>query len=173
MKNQKGISIMIGYVMLIAFAVITRIIVFQWVKTYVPADAFKCPDETSLFLKDYSYDCSSNALNLTFINNGLFSIGGYFIYAATSADQELATRDLSLFNPENKIEGIVKFSGNDDNPFEPGDSPETHLFSWSVSEIPEIYFIEIIPIRWQEKNNQKRLVSCGGSKVKELIFCSS
>ncbi len=36
----------------------------------------------------------------------------------------------------------------------------------------EIYFIEIIPVRFQEENNRLKLAVCGDSKIKEIISCN-
>ncbi|MFH1607758.1 MAG: hypothetical protein ABIA78_01360 [archaeon] len=170
-KSKKAISIMIGYVLLISFAVIIGVIVFQWLKTYVPRESLECSEGTSLFIKDYDYDCILNTLDLTITNNGRFNIGGYFIKATNSSEQELATYDLSNFSTGDKIGNIVKFQGIE-NSFKPDNPEETHVFDLSTSGFGTIYSVEIIPIRWQTENNKKQLVSCSNAKVKEFIYCS-
>jgi len=169
--NKKGISVMIGYVLLITFAVIMGVIVYQWIKTYVPRDALECSDGTSLFVKDYEYNCSINELTLILVNNGRFNIGGYFIHATNSSDQVLATKDISEFIMGERIGNAVKFSGAD-NSFKPGDSSQEHVFDLSTSNLGQVYSVEIIPVRWQVEDSNKKIVSCGKSKVKEIISCS-
>ncbi|MFH1607853.1 MAG: hypothetical protein ABIA78_01845 [archaeon] len=169
-KNKKAVSIMIGYVLLVTFAVIIGAIVYQWVKTYVPRDSLECPDETSLFIKDYTYNCSTNQLSLTFRNNGRFDIRGYFIHGTTSQEQELATQDLSQSHDKYTVGNSVIFNGIGDNPFK-SNSEEAHNFN--LSAVGQIYSVEIIPIRWQTQDNKKITLSCGISKIKDTIYCSS
>lgn len=172
-KNKKAVSIMIGYVLLVTFAVIIGAVVYQWVKTYVPRDSLECPDGTSLFIKDYTYDCYNNELILTFRNNGKFDIRGYYIHATNSSEQELATIDLSQFyigTPPRVGNSILFYGPAEDNPFKPN-SEDTHNFN-SIT-IGQIKAIDITPIRWQKEDNIQRTLSCTNSKIKETIYCSS
>ncbi|MEK6842805.1 MAG: hypothetical protein AABX84_03230, partial [Nanoarchaeota archaeon] len=94
-KNKLGISVMIGYILLISMAIMMSIIVYQWVKTYVPQKSIECEDGVSLFVQSYNNDCDNERLDLTLKNNGRFDIAGYFIHATTSPTQELAVIDIS------------------------------------------------------------------------------
>jgi len=171
-KNKRGISIMVGYVLLVSFAVFMGVIVYQWMKTFVPKEALECPEGTSLFIKDYTYNCSTKELDLVLTNNGRFNIGGYFIHATISPEQELATEDLSRFSHQDKVGNIIRFfSGSVDNPLRPN-YEETHIFDLSNASFAQIYSIEIIPVRWQIEDNKKERVSCGESKIEEIIYCS-
>lgn len=158
---------MIGYVLLVSFAVIISVIVYQWIKTYVPRDSFNCPDETSLYIKDYFYNCSLDVLSITLSNNGKFDIGGYYIHATNSTNQSLATMDLSRFYSGHKIGNIVKFTPIADNGFKPNDE-KTDFFNLTS----QIYSVRITPVRWQVHENKKEIVSCGNSIIKESIYCS-
>ncbi len=163
---------MIGYILLVSFAVVIGVIVFQWLKTYVPSQGFECPDGTSLFIRDYNYDCNSNILTLTIGNNGKFNIGGYFIYAANSTEQELATYDLSQYATGDTVANVVRFSGIEDNSFKSDSQPEVDVFDLSSSGFGTIYSIDIVPVRWQIENNKKQIVSCSPAKISEIIYCS-
>ena len=48
-KNKKGLSVMIGYVLLVTFAIIISAIVYQQIKTYLPTEDKVCPEGVSLF----------------------------------------------------------------------------------------------------------------------------
>jgi hypothetical protein len=174
-KNKKGISVMIGYVLLVSFAIIMSVIVYAWIKTYVPRDSTECPDGTSLYIRDYQYDCNTNMLYLTLKNNGRFDMGGYFIYAANSTNQELATEDLSGFSTGalGYIAGnLIRFSSLSDNSFKPNDE-QSHVFNLSSEPaLAQIYSIRIIPARWQVKDNKKVSVTCGESATREAMYCS-
>lgn len=168
-KNKKGVSPIIGYVLLVAFVIILGVIAYNWMKTYVPQEDLECPDGTSLFVRDYS--CDNNTLNLTLKNNGKFNIGGYFIYVTTLPGQELATKDLSQYLDDN-ISRLsptgVKLTG-EMNSLKPTQE-EVETYDISNANF-SIYSVEIVPIRWQKENRINRIVSCTTSKVSENIVC--
>lgn len=170
-KNKKAISPMIGYVLLISISIAMSVVVYVWLKTYVPRASLECPDTTSIFIKEYT--CLNGELNLTIKNNGNFNIAGYFIRIANESGQELATLDLSQ-----KLK--VKFGGVTvgNSVFVDGEVPGNSLVPneevknvFDVSGITNIQFVELTPIRIQELDNRARTVSCGSAKVKEEITC--
>ena len=167
-KNKKAVSVMIGYVLLISAAIFLSVIVYAWLKTYVPKAALECPETTSIFIKNYL--CDSDELQITLKNNGKFNLTGYFIRATNSPEQELATIDLSSKLSEGgiKVGNSILFKEGNENTLGPN-SEKTHKFD--LTEIGPIYSIEIIPIRYQEQDNKIRLVSCGDAKIKEELTC--
>ena len=78
-KGKKGISEIVGYVLLIVIAISLSLLVYTWLKGQIPKETEKCPGDVSLVISDYScYDISGvKRLNLTLQNNGLFNIGGF------------------------------------------------------------------------------------------------
>lgn len=165
MMNKKGLSVMIGYVLLVTAVVVMGVLVTQWLRSYVPVEEIECPDNVFIFIKDYTYDGSE--LSLTLKNNGKFSIAGYFIHATEEEGQELATLDLSQYLNENgakKLRDSVLFAFGDDNSMKPGDEI-TNTFN--LPDANQIYSVEIIPTRFQEVDNKKKFVSCGNVKVRE------
>ncbi len=161
---------MIGYVLLITFAVIMGGIVYQFLESYAKGmeGLPECHDGTSIFIKDINFDCTSFQLNLTLKNNGRFNLEGYFIHATNDSDQSLATIDLSQnIADETKIFGnSISFLKTEENSFKPNDET-THTFNLDS----KIYSIEIIPVRFQIEDSKKRFVSCGDEKVKEVVVC--
>jgi FlaG/FlaF family flagellin (archaellin) len=169
-KDCRGVSLMIAYIMLVSFVIVLGIIVYNWMKSYVPQEEFECPDDVSLFIQDYN--CDSKLLSVTLRNNGKFNVGGYFIYATTASDQELASKDLSPYavitSPILSQTGGVKFSGNL-NSLAPGEE-ESMSFDFSEEDF-DIFSIEIIPLRWEEQGRRVEIASCTQSKIKEDITC--
>lgn len=171
-ERKKGVSVMVSYVLLIVFVIIIGALVYQWLKTYVPAQALECPDGVSLFIKEANFDPSDSQLIITLRNNGRFNLAGYFIHATNSSDQELPTIDLSGYLNKTKGPGIifgnsVLFLATGDNFFHPG-SERSYFFD-IPSSIGEPYFIRITPTRFQDVNEKQRFVSCGDARVGELI----
>ena len=171
-KNRKGVSPMIAYIMLVSFVIVLGVLVYNWMRTYVPQDELKCPGDVSLFIESYS--CGDGGLNVTIKNNGKFSLGGFFIYASTSPGQNLANKDLS---PYSVIEspfisqtgGVQLGSDINSNSFAPNQE-EIKQFNFSSGGF-NIYSIEIVPIRWENQGRRRELVSCTESKIEEIISC--
>jgi hypothetical protein len=170
-KSKKGVSIIVDYVLLIAFSAVIGIIAYNWLITYTPQEEINCPDGVSLVITNYT--CSSELLTLNIVNDGKFDVGGYFIYGTDSPVEELATIDLSRNNTENysiRTPTGVKFGliGNK-NSLTPGDSEKE---VYDLTGRSQIYSIEIVPFRWQEKNNKEMLVTCKDVKIKKRVDCA-
>ncbi len=167
--KKKGVSIMVGYVLLVVCAVIMGVIVYRWIITYVPTDPLDCPDGVSIFAKEVNFNCEDFQLDLTLKNNGLFNTAGYFIHATNDSNQTLATIDLSNYTKLGEDKGgTILFGTSAENSFEPNEE-KTNIFD--LTDVGKIYSIEIIPVRFQEEDGKMRFTSCGGSKIKEMITC--
>ena len=170
-KNKRGVSVIIGYVVLITFGIILSIIVYNYLKTFVPTEISDCPDGVSLFIKEY--DCVANGtLSLTIKNNGRFNVNGYFIRGGDTGS-EIATIDLSSnFSDVNtghyvKAHNTIYFDLNATKEFKPNDEQVGNF------NLTRTYsFIEIIPVRYQTEENVQKFVTCGNAKIKETLTCS-
>jgi len=173
--GKKGISVMIGYVLLVVFVLIIGALVYQWLKTYVPSQGLECPDGVSLFIKEAEFDDSTSQLTITLRNNGRFNLAAYFIHATNSSDQELPIIDLSGYLNETSSGMIVENSilfiegmGDDPNLFAP-DSERDYLFD-IPSSIGEPYIIRITPARYQEEDDERvRFVSCSNARAEQIV----
>lgn len=175
--NKKGVSIMIGYVLLVSIAIIMGGIMYTWMSGYVPTEELECPDGVSMVVTSYFYNCSNTTLNITIKNNGRFSIAGYYIKATNDSVQNLAAIDLSKWALKTqddmyKFADAVVLGSANSNEFYPGNETEN---VFDISHLTgEIETIELIPVRWQrDENNKLRFLSCGDvTKYRELIDCS-
>ena len=168
-RQKKAVSTIIGYILLITFALVIAGAVYQWLKTYVPKEGLKCPDEVSLYVSDYAFDATLNELSLTLKNNGHFGIGGIFIYYSTSSSQEIASYDLSekIKSGENFLNPGIALGMVGKNEFEPEENDKKIIFD--TTGINYIYAVEITPIRWQEEKNKIQPVSCANAKTKRIL----
>jgi len=169
--EKKGVSLLIGYVLLTVIVIIMGVVIQQWVKTYIPADIMKCPEGASLIIKDIGcYNISERyEMNLTLKNNGRFKMGGYFIYGANVSDG-FATIDLSSNLTEQsgfKIDNVIMFSGGNANFLEPGEEVK-HYYNLSDNSLK---LIQITPVRLQEDENKNVIVVCGDIKVNDYVSC--
>ena len=154
MKNKRAVSPIIGYILLIVITISISGGVYIWMKSYIPKETIKCPEDVSIFVNQAN--CTGGGiLNITIKNKGLFVVNGYYIKATTSAEQEIATLSLS---------GDAGYFGLE-TPLEPNQE-DNRLFTYSGS----IYSVEITPARNQtDENGKKRLVVCGDSRIREIL----
>lgn len=175
-KNKRGLSIVMGYILLITISIVMSIIVFQWLKTYVPKDTIKCPEGTSVFIKKIDYSCTSGkeTLNITIKNNGKFSVNGYFIRVSNKTNEEIATIDLSsrIMSGGNLSGNSITFS-LDRNSLTPDEPRNTKISVFNATKYGTLYKLEIIPTRFQEEDGKNRFVSCGDAKVEETLTCNT
>ena len=78
-KTKRGVSIMIGYILLITFVIAISIFVYQWLKTYVPKEGLECPDGVSIYISKANINPNEGKLTLTLKNTGRFDINGVFV----------------------------------------------------------------------------------------------
>ena len=175
---------MIGYILLITIAIIMSIVVYQWLKTYVPRGEVECPPETSFYVKDYV--CGGDELIITLQNNGRFEIGGYYIKATDSEEQEIATIDIS----GDLIEGHAETVGQEVG----ARSVAERIFFFDTSEtggsgnildvgdktinvfhirdtIETIYKLELTPLRFQKVGETTPAVACSTSRIEYDLTC--
>ncbi len=155
LKNKKAVSVVVGYVLLIATMIAISGIVYLWMKSYIPTEIPSCPDETSIFVQDVF--CDSGVLNLRLKNSGRFQINGVYLKATTSTEQEIATLDLV----GNLGAGFFKL----DPPLNPGEETLTYLFEYSQP----IFKLEVTPVRFQEVNSKQQVLSCSNAKIIETL----
>ncbi len=175
-RNKKGLSEVIGYILLVAVSITISVLVYQWLVTYVPSQSLQCDDGTSFFVKDFSYDCTNQILNITLENNGKFSIEGYFIHASNNSDtSQLATIDLSQkvlnYSGAYPYGNSVIFSQLVNNELAP-DATGIKLHVFNVSGYGNLSKIELIPTRIQDVQGKTVLVTCTDSEVTELLTCN-
>jgi hypothetical protein len=84
--NKRGLSEMVGYVLLIGIAISLSILVFIWMSRQVPSPAEYCPEDISLYIENYR--CGNGEINLSLKNMGLFNVSGFIIRGSYDPDIE-------------------------------------------------------------------------------------
>jgi hypothetical protein len=167
--NKRGVSIMIGYVLLIAGIIVVSAIVYTWMRSYVPREAIECPDGVSLFIEEAVCEKISDIeynISLSIKNNGRFGVDGYFIKATNDPDQTIAVVDISedIKSGGSGQSGIVLFSGGI---LSPGERAIKSVYNLNF----KTYLIEIIPIKYETIEGKNILSACSDAKIKEKIIC--
>lgn len=163
MKSKKGVSAIIGYVLLIGMVIGMSILIYQWVKTYIPQETIECPSEVSILVK--GLNCidggATKSVDFKIKNNGLFNVNGYFVKVSYE-EGGLATVNL-------KEDGGYVDVGT----LEPG--VETDYKQFKFHNPPDldlgdkIYTLEITPIRFEETEEGEQYTVCGESKATENL----
>jgi hypothetical protein len=174
-KSKLGVSIMIGYVLLVSIAMIIGAVTYAWMKTYVPADKLQCVDGVSMYLKRVNctkIGTDKVSLELTLKNSGRFGITAYYGYVSNSVDKK-PTIDISNYisSGGGSAEGIqtIYFStGLGENNFKPDDEV-VHTFEIDEADLVRI---EILPGRIEEIKGKKKYAVCTDAKVGEEIICN-
>ncbi len=176
MANKRGVSVVVGYVLLITFGIILSVLVYNYLKTYVPSDTVSCPDGISLLIKSYSYNCTSNQFNITLENNGKFYVSGYTIHATTNASQTLATYDLSNYYAKNAnqsgmtVQSYILFNKRYLNVGLDLGKQSLNIFNLSAGT--KIYSVEIIPARLETQGSSENFALCSSAQVLEDVSCN-
>ena len=139
-QRKKGLSEMVGYVLLIVIAISLSILVFIWLKNYLPVKQEKCPDSASLTIEEYG--CENGIINISIRNTGTFRIEGFIIRAGNK------TKATYLLKAAGETESLESLKGNIYflESMKPDDLKN---FYFLYSEIGMISIIEILPIKIQ------------------------
>lgn len=116
-KNNKAVSDMVSYVLLIVIAMSISAGVYSWLKFYVPnqTDSQACNPDTAIAITDYSCSSSNKLLNLTIENKGYFSVSGFFIRGSNDSTK-LPITNLDTIDAQVYVKGRYDVA----NGFNPG-----------------------------------------------------
>jgi len=177
--NKKGASVIIGYILLITFGLVMSGIAYNYLKTYVPSEIINCPDDASLFIKEYS--CNNDILNVTIKNNGKFNLDGFIIYSAPDINDEIGTDNLNLnFINDSTTNSLatddlvntkyIKFHLAKKNNFKPTQSSS---FWFNLSNpVVVSNLIEITPTIIKEEDGKINLALCSNAQIRQKITCT-
>jgi hypothetical protein len=153
--DKKGVSVMIGYILLVVTAISMSVVVYAWLRTYIPKDIPGCPEEVSILVTESA--CVDGNLSIRLQNNGRFGIDAFYIRATTSPDTKIATKNLAE-------KDFINFAEIDvDKVLKPNEESEIINFNLDSG----IYAIEITPVRFEKINNKLTFTPCGQSAVFE------
>jgi len=82
-KKKRGLSNVIGYVILISITLSLSVMVYAWLRFYVTGEEMeKCSENVNVIIKNYQCFAANSegdggSLNITLKNKGLFTVDGY------------------------------------------------------------------------------------------------
>ncbi|MBI2452510.1 hypothetical protein HYV50_05575 [Candidatus Pacearchaeota archaeon] len=154
MKNKKGVSLIVSYVLLVIITVSLGAIVYSYLKTQLPGEKAECPSDINLIIEEAS--CSGNKLNVTFSNRGLFNVSGVFVRldsANRTARRQVNNGSEIFINPL-RPGGVIEFSYN---------IPSSILSGGSANYVLEIQAASLV---------KRTLVPCKGTVITQPLECN-
>ena len=163
-KNIKGVSEVVSYVLLIIIAVSLSAIVLTFLKNQISNEKAECPDEVSLIIKEYSCDSVNKKINITFQNKGNFNLDGtYITYSETSNSLPKDKLKISGGSNELSSDGFLYFGISLPTRLRPGEN-----FIGEFIYIDSIKNIQLIPFINDEKEG---LLICEKRVLTQNIDC--
>ncbi len=153
LRDKKGVSEIVGYVLLIVIAIAISITVYAFLREQVPEDATACRDDVHLAIEDIS--CKDHTLNITLGNRGLFDVQGVYIKSGAQGSVykiilNCLTENTCVLNPGSEIA--------------PGDTWNVRFTNETLINDQEI---EIQPLTLVDGKG----VLCDKAIVKQIINC--
>jgi hypothetical protein len=118
--NKKAISEIVGYTILIVIAVSLSILVYSFLRLYIPKSQVTCEEDVKLIIQGYT--CEGGRLNLTLTNKGLFKAGAFYLRfedKVTGFKNQTNPNDFLLYGPNNAQN------------LNPGESYRTNIYTLS------------------------------------------
>lgn len=171
-KGKRGVSTMVGYVLLISMVLVLSAVLYQWMASYVPQTDLEC--ESGISLAVQSATCSPTEINLTLRNTGRFGVSGFYVRGVTATGEKTSLEtfiDSDLSGGREEQGGVfIKRAGSlFDNKFLPQEQEEFY-FELMDHEYQEL---EILPIRVQEISGRAQLLSCSSALIRYPLSCES
>ncbi len=158
-QDKRGVSEMVGYVLLIVIAVSIGVLVYGFLKIYVPPQKEKCPSDISLSIEEAI--CDSGNVKVLLRNRGLFNVDGAFIrigeanrIARTILNENILFMD---YYPDGLPPGEIW-------PRNPVGNPAIYSYNGEGTKI-----LEIEPVIY--KNNEQIL--CDEAVITQIIYCTT
>lgn len=162
LSNKKGVSEVVGYVILIVIALTMSVFVYAYLKLYVPKEAPSCPSDISLSVQDYTCTSGPNGiLNLTIKNKGLFKVYGAYVRFGPEDRQvrPQINNDTSFFLFQQGQDGLL-----------PGNNIFRQYKLTTNAPTPGKYMIEVQPAVLSTKRNL--IVACTDAVIVLPVTCT-
>ncbi len=168
-RNKKGVSEIIGYVLLIVIALALSVFVYAYLKLYVPKPSPECQDAIHLTIQNSSCTCIIGGnppchLDLTLKNRGLFKVHAAYVRAdepSKKIKQEISN-ETSLFLASLGEPALL-----------PG-STITKIYPMKdktgsfTAQPGGNYTLEVQPAVYDEKS---RLIACNNAIITQSLEC--
>ena len=159
--NKRGVSEVVSYSLLIVVALTMSVIVYAFLRAYVPKDKPECQDGISIIIENLN--CTNNGtannLSLTLQNTGLFKIDLAFIRIGKEG------RNVKIEVPQNNPIPLFGASSG----LNPQESTPKLSFNLPYSGV-DTYALEVQPATYTKGTDMETIALC--SPITQPIKCS-
>ncbi len=158
LKNKKALSEIVGYTILIVIALSLSVMVYAFLKIYVPKEKVECNEDVVLIIDDVSCSLSNGQLNMTLVNRGLFRADAAYVRFGNATQKikpQINQNNFLLYNPDNTA----------------GLNPEKSFFAnYSIGSglTPGTYGLEVQPAVIKNK----QIVVCEKAIISQPVECN-
>lgn len=172
--NNRGISEMVSYVLLIIMAIGLSVMVFAFLSVYVPKEKPECKEDVHVVISKAMCNVSSTnqTLYLELTNKGLFTFDAAYIRMAP------AGREVTFLinDPEKNLGGSVRgfqlYAQGATSPGLPPGTTYSRVYSLAgvegISFVPGNYTLEVQPAMGKGRN----FALCEKAIIHETVPCS-
>jgi len=162
--NRKGVSLMVGYALLIVIAIGLAAIVYPFLKARLPEDRVECPADLSISIEEVLCNRADWSVTVRMLNRGLFNITGAYI--------RFAEADKSVRPQINTGKELFLTGSTNPRPLGPGQrTPPLSYQIGSLSHLPPDgdFIVEVQPAIYRKRV----LVPCSNKIVTQTVKCIS
>jgi FlaG/FlaF family flagellin (archaellin) len=158
--NKKAVSEVVGYTLLIIIALGLSVMVYSFLKVYLPKETAQCEEDITLIVQEAacSYSQAYSELNITLINKGLFKVDAAYVRLGNLSQKvktQINKNHTELYGSNNAV-GL-----------NPGEKFSTSYNATSAVERVGSYVLEIQPAVYQGR----RIVLCDRAIITQPIEC--
>lgn len=155
--DKRGISAMIGYVLLVVIGITLAVLVYGFLKVYVPSDKAVCPDNVALSIEEFS--CFNGAVKVRLGNRGLFKVDGAYIRIGEEGRvfRQLLNEDNIFFDEWASEEGLPP------GEFWPKTTEKSYAYAGTGQQI-----LEVEPVIFVDDE----LTLCSSAVITQPVVCS-
>jgi hypothetical protein len=162
-RDKRGVSIMVGYALLIVVAIGLAAIVYPFLKARLPVDRVECPADLSLSIDEVACNRADWKVTIKLLNRGLFNVTGAYIRFAESGKS---------VRPQINKNKELYLTGLNPVPLGPGQyTPDLSYSTGDLSYLPEngTFVVEVQPAVFKKGV----LVPCSNKIITQTIKCIS
>ena len=163
-QNKKALSEIVGYTILIVIAISLSIMVYSFLKLYIPKEKVSCEEDVRLVVQDYV--CKGGWLNITIANKGLFKADAAYVRFEDrdkGFKNQTNPNDFLLYNPDQTL-GL--------DPGQKYDSSyELKKYGFPTINPNGNYSLELQPAIIGEVEGKKLPIVCENGIITQSIKC--
>jgi FlaG/FlaF family flagellin (archaellin) len=166
-RNKRGVSEVIGYVLLIVLVLGMSAAVYTFLKLYVPKEKPECQSDVNIIVDSYYYNAAQSILEVNVSNKGLFTVDAVYVRLGAT-DRKIRNSIIAALGKE-RVSGLVPGNITTFTTEEIGEKKPTLDLSKTSGSLEDTMTLELQAAQLQDKFG---LVLCTNSVITQEIASS-